>query len=161
MYLPEGAKICHALLDSEFYTADVINLLMNNGTTFTIAVDKDYAVKELIRGIQDWQPFHTGEGEETDREIAETVHTMNGTKKAFRLIVFCWKNTQGDLFHPEEYKYHAIATDLECGSEEAVWEYNNRRQMGNIIKEVKIGIGMESLPVVILGQTVSGLPLAY
>jgi hypothetical protein len=144
--LPEGTKIRHASLDSEFYTADVINFLMKNGTTFTIAVDKDYAVKELIQGLQDWQIFHTEEGEETDREIAETVHTMNGTEKAFRLAVLRWKNTQGDLFHPEEYNYHAIATDLECSLEEAVWEYNDRGQMENIIKELKIGIGMESLP---------------
>lgn len=144
--LPEGTKIRHASLDSEFYIADVINLLIKNGTTFTIAVDKDYAVKELIKGLQDWQPFHTEEGDETDREIAETVHTMNQTEKAFRLVVLRWKNMQGDLFHPEEYNYHAIATDLECSSEEAVWEYNDRGQMENIIKELKIGIGMESLP---------------
>ncbi|MGQ9570835.1 MAG: transposase [Thermodesulfovibrionales bacterium] len=144
--LPEGTKIRHASLDSEFYTADVINLLMDNCTTFTIAVDKDYAVKELIRGIQDWQPFHTEEGEETDREIAEAVHTINNTEKSFRLVVIRWKNTQGDLFHPEEYNYHAIATDLECSAEEAVWEYHDRGQMENIIKELKIGIAMEGLP---------------
>lgn len=144
--LPEGAKISHASLDSEFYTSDVINLLMSNGSTFTIAVDKDHAVKELIRGIQDWKPFHTEEGDETDREIAEVVHTMNATEKAFRVIVLRWKNTQGDLFNPDEYNYHAIATNLECPSEEVVWRYNDRGQMENIIKELKGGIGMESLP---------------
>jgi len=81
-----------------------------------------------------------------DGEIAETVHTMNYTEKAFRVVVLRWKNTQGDLFHPEEYSYHVIATDLECSLEKAVWEYHDRGQIENIIKELKIGIYMESLP---------------
>ncbi len=144
--LPYGKRIRHASLDSEFYSAEVINFLIQKGTTFAIAVDKDHAVKEAIKALSDWRSFKTEEGYETDREIAETVHTMNGTKKAFRLIVLRWKNTQGDLFNHEEYNHHAIATDLECSAEEAVWQYNDRGQMENIIKELKLGIGMESLP---------------
>lgn len=144
--LPEGKEIRHASLDSEFYSAEVINLLMKKGTTFTIAVDKDHAVKEAIKGLQSWKPFKTEKGETTDREIAETVHTMNDTEKAFRLVVLRWKNMQGDLFNCEGYNYHAIATDLEFTAEEVVWEYNDRGQMENIIKELKLGIGMENLP---------------
>lgn len=143
--LPEGKRIRHASLDSEFYSADVINFLMQNKTTFTIAVDKDRAVKEVIEGLSEWRAFRTEQGDETDREIAETVHTMNKTKKAFRLIVLRWLK-EATLFEPEQYCYHAIATDLESSAEEAVWEYNNRGQMENIIKELKIGVGMESLP---------------
>lgn len=143
--LPEGKRIRHASLDSEFYSADVINLLMKNRTTFTIAVDKDHAVKEAIKGLSGWRPFRTEEGDETDREVAETVHTMNETEKSFRLVVLRWLK-DATLFEPEQYCYHAIATDLECSAEEAVWEYNGRGQMENIIKELKIGVGMESLP---------------
>jgi hypothetical protein len=144
--LPSGKKIRHASLDSEFYTAEVINLLRGRGTTFTIAADQDVAVKELILGLRDWRPFRLEDGTETDREVAETVHLMQKTKEAFRLIVLRWKSKQRDLFNTEEYRYHAIATDLECTAEEAVWEYHDRGQMENIIKELKIGIGMESLP---------------
>ncbi len=57
--LPYGKRIRHASLDSEFYSAEVINLLMKKGTTFTIAVDKDHAVKEAIKGLSDWRPFST------------------------------------------------------------------------------------------------------
>lgn len=144
--LPEGKKIRHASLDSEFYTAEVINFLIKRGTTFAIAVAKDCAVKEAIKGLCDWRPFKTEKGDKTDREIAECVHTMDETEKAFRLVVLRWRNTQDDLFNPEEYNYHAIATDLECSALEAVWEYNGRGRMENIIKELKNGIGMESLP---------------
>lgn len=119
---------------------------MKEGTTFTIAVSKDEAVKEAIKGLKEWRPYRLEDGTVTDREITETVHTMNGTKKAFRLVVQRWRNPQADLFDASEYHYHAIATDLECSAEEAVWEYNRRGQAENIIKELKIGVGMESLP---------------
>jgi hypothetical protein len=144
--LPSDKRIRHASLDSEFYTAEVINLLMKKGTTFTIVADKDDAVREAIQGLDDWKPFKTEEGDETDREIAGAVHTMNKTEKAFRLIVLRWKNRQENLFNRGQYNYHAIATDLECSAEEVVWEYNERGQVENIIKELKIGVGMESLP---------------
>lgn len=107
-------------MDSEFYTADVINYLTQKGTTFTIAVDKDSAVRELIKGLKRWIPLKLEDGTITGREIAETVHTMNKTDKAFRLIMLRWVNEQADLFNPEKYNYHAIATNLECSAEEAV-----------------------------------------
>lgn len=144
--LPEGKRIRHASLDSEFYTADVMNFLTKQGTTFAIAADKDVAVREAIKGLCSWRPFKTAEGIATDREIAETVHTMNRTEEAFRLVVLRWRNEQPGLFNPSEYCYHAIATSLKCSAEEVVWEYNGRGQMENYIKELKGGFNMESLP---------------
>lgn len=144
--LPDGKRIRHASLDSEFYTSDVINSLTRRGTTFSIAADKDAAVMAAIKGLVNWRPFKREDGLMTDREIAETVHTMNETEKAFRLIVLRWRKPQGELFDPEPYCYHAIASSLECSAEEIVWEYNGRGQMENVIKELKGGIGMESLP---------------
>jgi hypothetical protein len=144
--LPSGKRIRHASLDSEFYTTDVINFFMKEGTTFAIAADKDAAVMDAIKGLKCWIPFKTEEGIATDREIAETVHTMDRTEKAFRLVVLRWRNEQWGLFNPVEYCYHAIATTLECSAEEVIWEYNGRGQMENVIKELKAGFGMESLP---------------
>ncbi len=104
---------------------------MKKGTTFTIAVSKDEAVREAIRGLGGWKPYSLQDGTATDREIAQTVHTMNETREAFRLVVLRWKNRQADLFDSAEYCYHAIATS----AEEAVWEYNGRGQAENIIGE--------------------------
>jgi hypothetical protein len=94
---------------------------MQKKTTFAITADKDHAVKEAIEGLSEWRPFRTEEGDETDREIAETVHTMNGTEKAFRLVVLRWLK-EATLFEPEQYCYHSKATDLECSAEEKVME---------------------------------------
>ena len=47
----------------------------------------------------------------TDREIAETVHGMNETKQAFRLIVVRWPNPQPSLFEADAYCYHAVISN--------------------------------------------------
>jgi len=143
--MPEGKRIKHASLDSEFYTADVMNFLDGKETTFAIVADKDSAVMEAIKGLKGWRPFVLEDGTGTDREIAETVHAMNRTEKAFRLIVLRWAK-EATLFEPEMYCYHAIATSLRGSAWEAVWEYNGRGQVENYIKELKGGFGMESLP---------------
>ena len=158
--LPRGKRIGHAALDSEFYTADVINYLRSEGTTFTIVADKDEAVMGVIGAISEkgWRPYFDKDGVKTDREIGVTVHCMEETE-AFTLVVLRWRNPQRDLFQREEYCYHAIATDLEVEPEEAivqhqeshpeqacVWRYNERGQMENIIKELKVGMGMEQMP---------------
>jgi hypothetical protein len=157
-----GKRIKHVALDSEFYNAETINFIRTkDATTFTIVADKDQAVKELIRGIaeSEWKPYYDVHGTKTNREITVTVHTMNETE-AFSLVVLRWRKEQLSLLEPEEYFYHAIATDLEIDAEaviklhnesipdacRAVWCYNERAQMENCIKELKIGIGMEHMP---------------
>lgn len=158
--LPRGKRIAHAALDSEFYTADVVNYLRSQGTTFTIVADKDEAVKRAIGAIpeREWRPYVDKDGINTDRQIAVTVHCMEKTE-AFAVVVLRWRNPQRDLFRAEQYCYHVIATDLEVEPAEAivrheqshpeqtcVWRYNERGQMENIIKELKVGIGMEQMP---------------
>ena len=109
---------------------------------FTITADKDEAVIDAVRGIkpEEWQPF------ENDREIAETVHTMNKTKEAFRLIVQRWPKLQGELFNPDPYCYHAIATNRTEPAKEIVRLHNRRGQVENFIKELKDGFGMDWMP---------------
>ncbi|MGQ9569654.1 MAG: hypothetical protein ACUVUQ_02195 [Thermodesulfovibrionales bacterium] len=119
--LPESKRIRHASLDSEFYNAEVINFLMQKGTTFMIAADKDASIKEAIKRLNNWRPFKLQDGTLTDREIAETIHTMNKTEESFRLILLRWQNDQIDLFNHQRYNYHVIATNLEGSAEEAVW----------------------------------------
>ena len=51
--------------------------------------DLDAAVRREIQPLREaaGQPYRTAEGMATDRERAETVHILNGTKQAFRLIL--------------------------------------------------------------------------
>jgi len=145
--LPAGKRI-YFRSDSAAYQAEVINHYSPPGRTFTITADLDAAVKREIQNLpaSAWQPYRTAEGLATDREIAETVHTMNGTKEAFRLIVLRWLNPQPSLFETGRYGYHAVASNREESATEVIWKHNGRGQSENWHKELKLDVGMEQMP---------------
>lgn len=146
--LPRNKRIKEVLLDSEYYTNEILEYLEQKNVSFAIAVDKDSAVVNTVNRIPeaDWQPFRTKDGLLTDREVADTVHTMNKGSIAFRLVVLRWRESQGELFG-NAYRYHCIGTNMLAeSSEEAVWRYNQRARIENNIKELKGGFGLERLP---------------
>ena len=145
--LPKGKRI-YFRSDSAAYQAAVIDYYSQPGRCFTITADLDAAVKREIHNLPAtaWQAYRTAEGLATDREIAETVHTMNGTKQAFRLIVLRWPNPQPSLFEADRYCYHAVATNREQGMSEVIWKHNQRGESENWHKELKVGFGMEQMP---------------
>lgn len=151
--LPEGKEITCIRSDSAFYRADVVNWCDTQGKSYTITAAKDQGVREALATIREWKKLYTLEGEETVREVGEAIHIMQKTEIAFRLVVQRWKNPQRDLFAPDDWCYHVIATNCdELTAEEVVWWHNQRGQAENWIKELKIGFGME--------QMVSGVFLA-
>jgi hypothetical protein len=67
-------------------------------------------------------------------------------QKPFRLVVQCWRDPQLPLFSPPEWYYQVIATNMdEKSPEEVVWFHNGRGQAENLIKELKLGFGMEQM----------------
>ena len=140
--MPKGKRIRYYRSDSAAYQAEVINYCFGHDMLFTITADQDEAVKTAIKGINEveWQPY------EKDREIAETIHTMNKTREAFRLIVQRWPKLQGELFNPDPYCYHVIATNREEPAGEVIGLHNRRGQVENYIKELKNGFGMDWMP---------------
>jgi hypothetical protein len=145
--LPAGKRI-YFRSDSAAYQAEVIDHYSEPGRTFTITADLDAAVRREIKNLPEsaWQPYRTADGIATDRGIAETVHSMNGTKQAFRLIVLRWLNPQPSLFEAERYCYYAVATNREESASEVIWKHNERGNSENWHKELKIGVGMEQMP---------------
>jgi hypothetical protein len=145
--LPKG-KAIYFRSDSAAYQAKVINYYSQPGRTFTITADQDAAVKREIQNLPEtaWSPYRTSDGMATDREIAATVHTMNGTEQAFRLIVLRWLNPQPNLFEAERYRYHVVATNREESAAEVIGKHNGRGNSENWHKELKIGVGMEQMP---------------
>lgn len=140
--LPPGRRLKALRADSAWYQAEVFNWCQKNEVRLVVCADQDKAVKEAIGSIGEgeWRP-HRG-----DRQIAETVHTMNETREAFRLVVVRWPKPQPDLFENEAYSYHVLSTNGEEPSEEVVDYYDQRGEMENWIKELKDGFGMEWMP---------------
>jgi len=145
--LPAGKRV-YFRSDSAAYQAAVINHYSQPGRSFTITADLDVSVKREIQNLPEaaWQPYRTPEGIATDREIAETVHSMNGTEQAFRLIVLRWPNPQPSLFKADRYFYHAVAANREEAASVVIWKHNGRGHSENWHKELKGGFGMEQMP---------------
>src|ERR1019366_5466312 len=92
--MPEGKRIKAVRADSAAYQASIFNHCEATGKVYPIGVSHDVAVKAAIAAIP--------EGDSTefdDGQIAETVHCMGKTGKAFRLVVT--RRPRGvDLFEP-------------------------------------------------------------
>ena len=141
--MPNGKEIKSLRADSASYQAEIINYCEDNGIQFAIGADLDTAVLTAIKAIpeDDWNPYQNG-------YIADTVHSMNKTKKAFRLMVIR-RPYQSRLFDEEDekVKYTVIATNRTESAEDVVSWYNQRGECSeNRIKELKIGFGMERMP---------------
>lgn len=138
--------------DSAAYQAELMNELNREGIRYAITVDQDVAVKGEIKRIAEnqWKPFVDRDGIKTDREVAEFIHSMNKSDHSFRVVVQRWKNSQRDLFEEAaEYCYHGIAsneTEEQKKSEEVIYWHNARARSENYNKELKVGLGMESMP---------------
>jgi hypothetical protein len=145
--LPAGRKV-YFRSDSAAYQAAVINHYSPPGRSFSITAHLDGAVKREIENLPEtaWQGYQTADGLATDRQIAETVHSMNGTEQAFRLIVLRWPNAQPNLFESSRYCYYAVASNREEAAREVIWKHNERGQCENWHKELKLDLGMEQMP---------------
>ena len=153
--LHDGRRITALRSDSAWYRADVFNHCERESIGFAITADLDRAVGAAIQAIpeEDWGPLFDRDGIKTDREIAETVHTMNGTKKSFRLIAQRWEKERIQTLFGERiiYGYHVIATNREESAPEVVYWHNQRGRCENWIKEEKLGFGTAHLPCGQLG----------
>ncbi len=137
--MPHGKRIAHLRSGSAAYQAAIFNDCEAERRSFAIGADLGAAVQAVIATIpqDERRPYQNG-------QIAETVHTMNATRKAFRLVVIR-RPVQLDFFAGEEPRprYKVIASNRE---ETAAW-YNRRGETSeNRLKELKLGLGMEWMP---------------
>ena len=143
--MPEGKQIKYLRADSASYQAQIFNLCEAKGIGFAIGAPLDKAVVKAIEDIprKEWKPYKNG------CYIAQTVHSMDKTEKAFRLIAIR-RPYQKNLFNREEdpsTRYVARATNREGNPEGILTWYDKRGEHSeNRIKDLKIGFGMERMP---------------
>lgn len=138
--------------DSAWYQAPLLDLCEEHGHDFCIGADRDEAVKQAMMTVEDgaWQrinvPPDPGDTEEYVREwAAETVHTLNRSEHAYRLIVIRKERRQDDLFEGP-YTYHVLITNMDLPLEEQIAWYRKRGQCENQIKELKWDFELRVLP---------------
>jgi len=138
--LPKGHVVAHVRLDSAGYQSEIFNYLEGTGKTFAIGGRLDKPTQQAIADIPEaaWKHY-------PDCAVAETLHCMNETNQAFRLIVVRYKR-QSALFD-DAPRYHVIASNRVESTEATLVWYRQRGEVSeNGIKELKIGFGMERMP---------------
>ncbi len=139
--MPAGKKIVAYRADSAGYQGLLLDELADDGVVYAVGADLDTAVREAIRCIppKRWAPYRDG-------WVAETVHTMNKMKHAFRLVVFK-RLGQGALFEEKGAFYHPVARNREEGPEETMdWYHARGEHSENRLKELKCDFAMERMP---------------
>ena len=147
--MPVGKRLARYRADSASYQAALINELDADQVRWAITADQDVAVKAVIAGLppEAWQEPEQGCG----YQVADTVHTMQATKAAFRLSIKREARPQPDLFDAAAtpYAYHVVASNWpaeEKTAHEVLGWHNQRGQAENFNKELKNGLGLEQLP---------------
>jgi hypothetical protein len=139
--LPKGHGLTAVRADSASYQADLFNYCEGTGKTFAIGGRLDAPTLAAIAAIPDAAWTHYA-----DCAVAETVHSMEHTDKAFRLIVVRHVH-QGELLEEDRPRYHVIASNRSDSTADVLIWYRQRGEHSeNGIKELKIGFGMERMP---------------
>ena len=141
---PVGQRIGALRSDSAAYQAKIFNHCEEQHIQFAIGADLDAAVCAAIAQIQSsaWVDYRDG-------QIAETVHCMNASHHAFRLIVVR-RAKQMELLEATglPYRYSVIASNRakESASQTMDWYCQRGEHSENRIKDLKIGFAMERMP---------------
>ena len=139
--LPKGHTLTAVRADSASYQADLFNDCEKTGKTFAIGGRLDAPTLAAIAAIPESAWTHY-----TDCAVAETVHSMEHTDKAFRLIVVRYHH-QAELLEEDRPRYHVIASNRSGSTADVLIWYRQRGEHSeNGIKELKIGFGMERMP---------------
>ena len=159
--LPPTHTLQYLRADSASYQAALFNYCDKHNITYTIGGHLDSSVLRSIQEITRWEPLSQKEGtaHHLEETVAEFVHTMQQTDKAFRMIVVRKRATpilpdMEPLLSDEEKcalvseHYSVIATNSETMSaNEVVSFYRQRGETSeNRIKELKHGFQMHYLP---------------
>lgn len=145
--MPKAKKLTALRADSAAYQADIFNWCDSEKIKFAIGGQHDSATQQLLSQIKETEWVEYG-----GKQIAETVHSMQKTKKSFRLIVIKRPIQQtlykeGEDVQEEQVRYTFIATNRTEAAVEVVRWYNRRGDTSeNRIKDLKIGFGMERMP---------------
>jgi transposase len=138
--LPPGHRIAHVRLDAAGYQAEEFDRCEDTGKRFAIGARLDAATRRASDDIPEsaCQRY-------ADCAVAETVHSMGGTKKALRPIVVKYLH-QGELFD-EQARYHVIASNrVESAQQTLLWYRQRGAVSENGIEELEIGFGMQRMP---------------
>ena len=160
--LPHNRHLSFVRADSASYQHKLFDYCEDNSITYTIGAHLDRSVLDNINEIETWKTMTLvdGKSHHLKEDVSEIIHTMNESKKAFRLSVI--RNqitpmlptleeilTEEELLHYMREHYSVIATNAneEMSAQDVVRFYRQRGDTSeNRIKELKNGFHLKYLP---------------
>lgn len=145
--------------DSAGYQASVIDWCEAHDITFAIRGKMDTAVVKLISSIKetDWKPLIGRNGYQIPGQwVTSVVHTMEKTKKSFRMVIIRKEKKQmkeadrkdtKDILETAQFTYLATATNSKLPDSLLIQFYNSRATCEQYIQEAKYGFSMKYLPM--------------
>ena len=150
--LPDCVEQVRVRADSAWYIAELLDWCHEHGYQFSVTADKDQAVKELIAQVAESQwvelepEAEPREGHTPLRQWAhETVHTLNDSQYAYRIILLRRERRQPDLLEGA-YTYGAIITNMQMPLAAQIRWHRERCNSENHHKELKHGLSLRVLP---------------
>jgi len=140
--LPTGINKIMLRSDSAWYNYKVMDFCHNKKILFSITADMYSALKDTLEVIpeEEWLPF------DKTHQIAETVHVVNASPRAYRVVALRKEARQPDLFDGH-YHYQAVITNRDdLASKDLIHWHRKRADSENIIKELKHGFSLKKLP---------------
>jgi len=128
--------------DSAWYNHRVMDFCHDHDIRFAITAVLTEPLIEAAKAIpeKEWRYF-----DRTD-QIAETVHVVGDSVRAYRAIVLRARLDQTDIF-TGLYSYHVVMTNIsDRGRTSVIRWHRQRANAENIIKELKYGFGLDRLP---------------
>lgn len=140
--LPRWVNQISIRSDAAWYNHKVMDYCQEHNIRFAISATMTEALLAAIKAIPESQWRRFGR----TRQIAETVHVVGESGKAYRVIVLREPVRQTDIFSGA-YCYHAVITNINDWRPASIIRWHRRRATAeNIIKELKHGFGLNRLP---------------
>jgi hypothetical protein len=140
--LPPWVASIRLRSDSAWYNHQVMDFCHDRGIHFTIAAVLTEPLLEAARAIPEESWCYL----DKTNEVAETVHVVGDSVRAYRAIVLRSPLKQTEMF-TGAYSYYVIMTNITDWTPAQVARWHRRRATAeNIIKELKHGFGLGRLP---------------
>lgn len=128
--------------DSAWYNHAVLDYCHARGIRFAVTAVLTEALAQTLQVIpeEEWQRF------DQQTEIAETFYVVGDGDRAYRIVALRQAAKQTDIIYGV-YTYHAIITNIEDRKPAVLIRWHRRRANAeNMIKELKLGLGLDKLP---------------
>ena len=157
LQLPVGKKFDRVRIDSAGYQAAIFNYCDEQKMKFTVSAPLDKSIQKAIDEVNDndWKQL----GNSKIEKVADIVHTMGNTKKAFRLLIVkkditpmfteleeILTDEQKEQYY-QELHYCIATNDNDLTPQEIIKLHRQRGETSeNKIKELKNGFNASYLP---------------